>query len=273
MQVVIDNNEYSTSGKLDVFSQMHLVRKLGAALPVLEGMTDTRNASKDKTLLTVLMLANISDADSEFVVKKCLSVVTRKQGSSFAKLQTPDGHMMFDDISLSAILIKPIKESRLIKILNQILATDNQQLNTESPQQGILLDSFAKDYPLDILIAEDNMINQKLVVSILQKLGYNTALAVNGNQVLQAIKIQEYNVILMDIQMPEMDGFEATRIIRQMDIHQPYIIALTANAMAGDRDECIRIGMDNYIAKPMRLPEIIKILKIASEKFRRERII
>ena len=173
----------------------------------------------------------------------------------------------------SAILIKPIKESRLIKILNQILATDNQQLNTESPQQGILLDSFAKDYPLDILIAEDNMINQKLVVSILQKLGYNTALAVNGNQVLQAIKIQEYNVILMDIQMPEMDGFEATRIIRQMDIHQPYIIALTANAMAGDRDECIRIGMDNYIAKPMRLPEIIKILKIASEKFRRERII
>ena len=104
MQVVIDNNEDSTSGKLDVFSQMHLVRKLGAALPVLEGMTDTRNASKDKTLLTVLMLANISDADSEFVVKKCLSVVTRKQGSSFAKLQTPDGHMMFDDISLSAML-------------------------------------------------------------------------------------------------------------------------------------------------------------------------
>ena len=147
----------------------------------------------------------------------------------------------------------------------------HQQVYPEPFQSEILLDTFSKDYPLSILIAEDNLINQKLVESILQKLGYKTTIAVNGNQVLQAIKRHAYNVILMDIQMPEMDGLEATRIIRQMVIKQPYIIALTANAMAGDKEECLRIGMDNYIAKPLRLPEIITILKIAAENLTGDR--
>ena len=134
----------------------------------------------------------------------------------------------------------------------------------EDSKDGILSDSFADEYPLNILVAEDNLINQKLIERILHKLGYKIDIAANGIQVLNSLKLKNYNVILMDIQMPEMDGLETTGIIRGMTIEQPYIIALTANAMSKDREECIKKGMNNYVSKPMRLHEIIKILKLAA---------
>ena len=170
----------------------------------------------------------------------------------------------------SAILTKPIKKERLLKSLQTIFINEQVASVSETPKELVLSNIYAEEYPLEILIAEDNLINQKLVKSILQKLGYQTNIAENGNQVLQAIGTKNYDVILMDIQMPEMDGYEATRIIRQMKIEQPYIIALTANAMAGDKEECLKVGMDNYIAKPLRLGEITSMLKIASEYFQKK---
>lgn len=103
-QVVIGNNVYLT-GKIDTFTQLHLARKLGPALPIVEGLIDPRNAEKDKSVLTVLMLSHISDVDTDFVIRKCMSVVHRKQGEGKpAKVQAPDGTLMFDDISLSDML-------------------------------------------------------------------------------------------------------------------------------------------------------------------------
>ena len=128
---------------------------------------------------------------------------------------------------------------------------------------NILSGEFAKQYPLHILIAEDNLINQKLIRHILTKMGYDTEIAQNGHEVLEKMKIKPYDVILMDIQMPEMDGLEATGIIRKQQIQQPYIIAMTANAMPEDREICIQAGMDEYIAKPMKLDELNAILKKA----------
>ncbi len=164
-----------------------------------------------------------------------------------------------------AILSKPVKQHRLFQNLLEILKPENIPVIPDTSQTGILSASFANDFPLSILVAEDNLINQKLIRSILLKLGYQTDIVEDGNQVLLAMQTKNYHVILMDIQMPEMDGFETTRIIREMAVIQPYIIALTANAMAGDKEECLRMGMNNYIAKPMRLPEILTILKIAAE--------
>lgn len=120
---------------------------------------------------------------------------------------------------------------------------------------------------MSILIAEDNLINQKLIERILHKLGYLTDTASDGIQVLDFLVKKDYNVILMDVQMPEMNGLETTHAIRQMAIAQPYIIAMTANAMSKDREDCLKIGMNDYIAKPMRLAEIIKILKNAAIYF------
>ena len=125
--------------------------------------------------------------------------------------------------------------------------------------------TFAENYPLNILIAEDNSVNQILIERILRKLGYHTETASDGVRALNFLDKKEYNVILMDVRMPLMDGFEATQAIRQMSIQQPYIIAMTANAMSSDRDECINIGMNDYISKPIHMEEIIEKLKIAAD--------
>lgn len=131
-------------------------------------------------------------------------------------------------------------------------------------QSGILTASFAEYYPLNILIAEDNIINQKLIERILHKLGYKTDTVSDGIKVFDLLVKKKYNVILMDVRMPEMDGFEATQLIRKMVIDQPYIIAMTANGMSSDKEECLNIGMDNYLSKPMQLDEIVRILKVAA---------
>jgi len=170
---------------------------------------------------------------------------------------------IFPDL-FSFILTKPVKQQRLVQSLQLVLAPLKKHAVLEDAQNGILSSSFAEEYPLSILIAEDNLINQKLIERILHKLGYRTDTACDGTQVLDALVKKDYNVIIMDVQMPEMDGLEATQAIRQMKIVQPYIIAMTANAMSKDKDECLKIGMNDYIAKPMRLAEIIKTLKNAA---------
>jgi CheY-like chemotaxis protein len=116
---------------------------------------------------------------------------------------------------------------------------------------------FAKKYPLKILIAEDNRVNQKIAVRMISKLGYDPDIAVDGKEVLEEVSKVNYDLILMDVQMPEMDGLEATRMVRLCLPVQPVIIAMTANAMQGDREECIQAGMDDYISKPVHLEELV----------------
>ncbi|NJP05398.1 MAG: PAS domain S-box protein [Chloroflexaceae bacterium] len=117
--------------------------------------------------------------------------------------------------------------------------------------------------PLRILLAEDNIINQKVALRLLEKLGYQADIAANGQEVLDALRRQSYQVILMDVQMPEMDGLEATQYIRHHwpDEQQPWIIALTAHAMQGDRQWCLDAGMDDYIGKPVHMEELLTGLK------------
>jgi len=113
---------------------------------------------------------------------------------------------------------------------------------------------------LKILLAEDNLVNQKVALLTLKKIGYSADLANNGLEVLEMIKKQDYDVILMDLQMPEMDGLTATKIIRQSEEKQPYIIALTANVLEKDRQICLDIGMNDYIRKPLAIAELMKVL-------------
>ena len=117
--------------------------------------------------------------------------------------------------------------------------------------------------PLRILLAEDNRVNQRLGLMILQKLGYQADTVSNGREALQALERERYNVVLMDVQMPEMDGLEATREIRQRWPAKsgPWIIALTANAMEGDRETCLDAGMDGYLTKPMKVTELQSMLE------------
>ena len=121
----------------------------------------------------------------------------------------------------------------------------------------MLSEDFAKEFPLRILVAEDNLINQKLIITVLAKMGYDAALAQDGKEVMEMTDLKPYDLILMDVQMPEIDGLEATRMLRQCLEKQPVIIAMTANVMEGDRDNCIQAGMDDYISKPVALDELL----------------
>jgi CheY-like chemotaxis protein len=122
---------------------------------------------------------------------------------------------------------------------------------------------MAARLPLHILLVEDNAVNQKLALRLLSQMGYRADVAGNGLEAIQALERQDYDVVLMDVQMPEMDGLEATRPIRKRlpDERQPRILAMTANAMQGDREACLEAGMDDYISKPIRVEELISVLE------------
>ena len=121
---------------------------------------------------------------------------------------------------------------------------------------------MAARHPLRILLAEDNVVNQKLALRLLQQMGYRADLASNGVEAIESVERQTYDVVLMDVQMPEMDGLEASRRITAAlpDGRRPRIVAMTANAMQGDREMCLAAGMDDYIAKPIRVDELVEAL-------------
>jgi CheY-like chemotaxis protein len=115
--------------------------------------------------------------------------------------------------------------------------------------------------PPRILMAEDNQINQRVGKLILQRAGFNIDLVSDGREALEAHKAQPYDLILMDCQMPTMDGFEASRQIRSLDQLQPVIIAVTANALVGERERCLNAGMDDYLSKPFQAEQLVAVVK------------
>jgi len=161
----------------------------------------------------------------------------------------------------AACLPKPIKLGQLYNTLTQVLGRQATAIKSQpdSPKSG---DSpLALQLPLRILLAEDNIVNQKVELLLLKRLGYQADLVSNGQEVLDAISRQSYDVILMDVQMPEMDGLTATRHICQNYSQRPWIVALTANAMQEDRETCLEAGMDDYISKPIRQADLIRVFK------------
>ncbi|MFC5284998.1 response regulator [Pedobacter alpinus] len=159
----------------------------------------------------------------------------------------------------SSILLKPVKQQDLCKALQKGFQFAHDTIEpTKKPT--LLIEAFGEKHPLKILVAEDNYINQKLIDKILNRLGYQPIMAENGIEVLSLMELHDFDVILMDVQMPEMDGLEATQTIRSLPIVQPYIIALTANAMQEDKEECLKVGMNDFLSKPINIEELLKQL-------------
>ena len=155
---------------------------------------------------------------------------------------------------------KPVKHSHLADILYSVFSKEKNNPSKQVEVESDLKATSTK-YPFEILVAEDNFINQKLVRKLFEVLGYKTDLAANGYEAIESLKRKPYHVIFMDVQMPEMDGLEATRVIKERWKNKaPVIIAMTANAMQGDREKCLAAGMDDYISKPLRLEDIIKVI-------------
>ena len=164
-------------------------------------------------------------------------------------------------VHFAAQLTKPIKASQLYEALLKVFGDVSGQ--TTPVEAGAEQGTVAADgTSLRILVADDNAMNQKLALALLSKLGYGADVVTNGAAVLDALARQHYDVVLMDVEMPVMDGLEASRRInREWPAgRRPRIVAMTANAMQGDREECLAAGMDDYLSKPIRREELAAAL-------------
>ncbi len=173
-------------------------------------------------------------------------------------------HAEDEPIAFAATLAKPIKPSQLFDVLAEIFGDEDGRGMRRTIQTVSSFDrEMAKQLPLRILLAEDNAINQKLGIRLLARLGYRADVAGNGFETLDALRRQPYDVVLMDVQMPDMDGLEATRhIVTEWPVEKrPRIIAMTANAMQGDREMCLEAGMNDYVSKPIRTERLIEALR------------
>ncbi|MCB0028782.1 MAG: response regulator, partial [Anaerolineales bacterium] len=182
-------------------------------------------------------------------------------------LLTPLGRRVDDEDKMlfATSIHKPIKPKFLRRAM--IRAISNRNPTGDLIGQTTENDAMAQHFPLRILLAEDNAVNQKVALRMLSRLGYRADVAGNGLEVLEALDRRQYDVILMDVQMPEMDGLATTgRIIQGNLAHQPTIIAMTANALKGDKERFLNAGMDDYISKPVRINTIAAALEKAARQ-------
>ena len=197
---------------------------------------------------------------------EALPLMMLSSGSSRRELTNSDEQDLF-----AAYLSKPVKPSHLYDAVATVLDTaiDSQQLGQPTHYQKPALSRDSEENgSLKILLAEDNIVNQRVALRLLEKLGYRADVAVDGNGVLESLKRQSYDIVLMDVQMPEMDGLETSRQITRIcrPEKKPWIIAMTANAMQGDREACFEAGMNDYLSKPVRMPALRTVLERASLK-------
>ncbi len=167
----------------------------------------------------------------------------------------------------AAYLAKPIKQSQLFDCISAVVSRSTPKVKLTKTRiiTAHSLEQIRERSRVHILVAEDNLVNQKVAVRTLEKLGFRAQIAANGREALDALERTSFDLVLMDCQMPEVDGFEATRRIRARERgsngkHLP-IVAMTANAMTGDREQCLAAGMDDYIAKPFNPQELVRIIE------------
>lgn len=173
----------------------------------------------------------------------------------------------YGSVQISAYLTKPVKQSQLYNALSETLIQQPIKASSTQVKHSQINLCLSEKLPLRILLAEDTVVNQKVALLMLKKMGYLADVAANGLEVLAALHRQSYDVVLMDVQMPEMDGLETTqKIYQQWNAHKrPYIIAMTANAMQGDREICLNAGMNDYISKPVQIDSLRQALSRYAE--------
>jgi CheY-like chemotaxis protein len=177
----------------------------------------------------------------------------------------PEDRSRCEQLKIASYLMKPVKPSELF---DELLVVLGHSSKPQEVSQTELLPAAAPRRRLQILLVEDSLMNQKLAVAILSKAGHQVTIASNGRESLDVWQSETFDVILMDIQMPEMDGLQATRAIRSQERSSGGnipIIAMTANAIKGDRERCLEAGMNGYLSKPIHIKELLETLDSISE--------
>ena len=219
--------------------QLFDVAVLDMHMPVMDGVTLAREIRRlrDAGAMPLVMLSSLGERDI----------------AAEAKL-------------FAAYLTKPAKPAQLFEVLAALFRTEPVEIRPVSSHPFVAAAVAKASRTEAVLLAEDNVVNQKVALLMLAKLGFRADVAANGHEAIAAVKRQHYDLVIMDVQMPEMDGLEASRQIHALwpeRGERPWIIALTANAMQGDRELCLAAGMDDYISKPMKTEELAAALERA----------
>jgi CheY-like chemotaxis protein len=171
------------------------------------------------------------------------------------------------ELGIEAYLTKPVRQTELLQVIINVLAL--KPYKPQLPRSDSDVGRARTGGGLRILVAEDNLVNQQVALRILENEGHSIRLAGDGREVLGALELESFDLVLMDVQMPEMDAFETTGAIRARERftgqHLP-IVAMTAYAMSGDREKCLAAGMDAYVAKPIRKPALLDAIKNATAR-------
>ncbi len=184
---------------------------------------------------------------------------------SSAALLSPEERLRLERLDRAELLVKPIKPRQLLAALVRLIEGGAAKALPRAPAQAPLEASFALRFPLSILLVDDNAMNRKVGNRVLARLGYDIDLRENGREAVAACAAKPYDLVLMDIEMPELDGIAATQRIRaDLQSGRPWIVALTANAMAGDRERYLAAGMDDYVSKPLRVEDLMSAIERAA---------
>ena len=213
---------------------------LDMQMPLMDGLTLAREIKKDPFIAAVRL------------------VMLTSLGNDMNPAQ-------LEAAGIVACLNKPVQQTRLLNRLVEVMQEPIVMRARQIAASGRLPKQYRQvpeKKEIKILLAEDNRINQMVSLKLLQNLGYSATLAINGAEVLKALDKAAFDLILMDCQMPEMDGYEATRQIRAGQWPQPRIVALTANAMQGDGELCLAAGMDDYLTKPIRIERLRAVIEL-----------
>lgn len=248
----------------------HRLAQWGVTLACAPSVTEARRISWPRTNMDCCIIdGDLADAETAAFIES----VKRRQGSPMPAVLLSSTRSRPDDFPTAAdelpLILKPIRPSQLLDALCRAFSVKSVHEKKAEPAHS--LDSrLAERIPLRVLLADDNPINQKVGQSVLHKLGYNIELASNGIEVIQTLEVKPFDLLFLDVQMPEMDGLETSRqICKNWPREQrPIIIAMTGNAFSSDRDKCLAAGMDDYICKPIRVADI----QNAIQRWGRERM-
>ncbi len=262
--LVIDDSNSARKMLQEAALSMELVTSRATSLR--EARIKLAKGAFDFVILDAMMQdTNGQDADGHNNGGKDLvqEIKSGKYGQVQILLLAPVGYRFTSKMQADSWLTKPVRTLLLRNRLLELLSRGLSEKTGGKIVTPVVADT-KQQQQLRILMAEDNMVNQKVALSMLKRLGYRSDVANNGQEVMQALKEKHYDVILMDVQMPEMDGLETTRRIRGSGM-DTRIIAMTAHALEGDREECLRAGMNEYISKPVQIEELRKALEVCGE--------
>jgi len=216
-------------------------------MPEMDGFTMIERIRRNPEFSTPVIMMLTSDGQSEDA-QRCLQ------------------------LGIESYLVKPVRLRELRDAAVRVL-TPAAPLATDRPQKSVAVQTPAGQLPLNILVAEDNVVNQLVITNLLRKRGHKVTIVADGRKAIDAVAAKAFDVVFMDVQMPELDGLEATREIRKREAgtqHRIPIVALTAHAMKSDMDRCLETGMDRYLTKPIDAKELDTILSLYSPEVSRE---